>query len=266
MDSVKDSTTCLYRETAISWVLHAIKIVLGYEDVRRDILKEFHPKIRNIEYYRMFDGDPESDRTPGLEKYKEIQEHLMESLNRQPYILFTACNMKDPDTGETHYQSFYMNNKRREIYVIDPAKPKKGYGIYYPEVAILVVRNFAKANGYAFRFLGSTCPAQTSLDDVFCQSWTMYMLLHGLEFGFENPVQMPKLQFDKYNVLLSFYKEILKKIPSTVEDLRTTYYEELLSEENKNIVLSEGTLEDWYTLCSMDPYELVLKMTAQDMA
>ena len=60
MESFEDYATNLYRETAISWTLHAIKIMMGYNDVRNEIIKEFCPCVQNVEISRTFDGDPYS--------------------------------------------------------------------------------------------------------------------------------------------------------------------------------------------------------------
>jgi hypothetical protein len=37
-------------------------------------------------------------------------------------------------------------------------------------------------------------------------------------------------------------------------------------EENIQVVLSDGTMEDWNALFEIDPYALLLQMTAVDMA
>jgi hypothetical protein len=266
MDYIEDYATNLYRETAISWTLHAMKIMMGYEDVRNEIIKEFYPCVQNIEFSRTFDGDPYSDSISKVSKYKEIEQYLISCINKKPYVIFTACNVKDADTDETHYQSFYMDNINHEIYVIDPAKPAKGYGIYYPEVALQVVKPFTESNGYTFRFMPVSCPAQITDEDVFCQSWTLYILMNILQNGIETPVTIPKKQNDKYNALLSFYKEIVTRIPTTIDDIRIIYREELLLEENMQVVLSDGTMEDWNALFEIDPYALLLQMTADDMA
>jgi len=266
MDYIEDYAMNLYRETAISWTLHAMKIMMGYEDVRNEIIKEFCPCVQNIEFSRTFDGDPHSDGISKVSKYKEIEQYLISCINKKPYVIFTACNVKDADTDETHYQSFYMDNINHEIYVIDPAKPAKGYGIYYPEVALQVVKPFAESNGYTFRFMPVSCPAQITDEDVFCQSWTLFILMNILQNGIETPVSIPKKQNDKYNALLSFYKEIVTRIPTTIGDIRIIYREELLLEENMKVVLSDGTMEDWNALFEIDPYSLLLQMTADDMA
>ena len=60
-------------------------------------------------------------------------------------------------------------------------------------------------------------PAQTLTEDVFCQSWTLYILLEVLAAGISNStlemdeilINIPKKQIDKYEILLNFYKQIL---------------------------------------------------------
>ena len=90
--------------------------------------------------------------------------------------------------------------------------------------------------------------------------------MHILENGVDTSVTIPKKQNDKYNALLSFYKEIVTRIPTTMNDIQTIYREELLLEENRKVVLSDGTMEDWNALFDIDPYALLLQMTADDMA
>ena len=75
-------------------------------------------------------------------------------------------------------------------------------------------------------------------EDVFCQSWTLYILLEVLKKGVSNSssnsnsnsslemdeilINIPKKQIDKYEILLKFYKQILV-VESISDKLNKTY-------------------------------------------
>lgn len=252
-------TNNIYRETAISWALHAIKILFGIENVRKTIIKSFHPDVQNIKWSRTFDA---FQQIP-TEKETEILGFCKQIINIQPYVVFTASNIQEhADDKVTHYQSYYVDNDNKHIYVIDPAKPVNGYGIYYPSVTIDVIQPFFVSKGYAFDYITLSNPAQTIEADVFCQSWTLYILLHILQNGIGH-VHIPIKQINKYGVILQFFKDVLTKNPHLSYDLDNIYLEEI--KNNKELILKDGTKKGFNCLLKMDPYHLIMQTQKEDM-
>jgi hypothetical protein len=251
----------IYRDTAISWTLYAMKNMLGLEQVRNKILKHFYPAIKNLAHSKTFDA---------FQPPEALRQYAQDMMTVEPYVVFTATNMAEVDaTGqpvaepETHYQSFYVDNIKKKIYAIDPARAKEKDGIYTPFVARLVLQPLFEVFGYEFSFIEMTHPAQSSTHDVFCQSWTLYILLALLTNGVGlGPVTIPAKQGERYGILLDFYKRILQ-IPTLAQEFITEYQSAL--HENKHVVLADGTEADYMYLQMMDPVILLKEMKKKDM-
>ena len=119
------------KSDAISWTLHAIKIMLGDESIRQEILMHYHPelhrgntktlrKINNGKHHICtFDAfvHPEKDDTSfddAIErKHKMIRNYLSEIVKLDGKVVFTATNIqRDADDCETHFQSFIVDNEK----------------------------------------------------------------------------------------------------------------------------------------------------------
>lgn len=167
---------CYDKSDAISWILHSLKIILGDESIREEILMHYHPelhrgntktlrKINNGKHHiRTFDAfvHPEKDDTSfddAIErKHKMIRNYLSEIVKLDGTVVFTATNIqRDADDCETHFQSFIVDNDNKTVLAIDPAynksvikKNKKNnvleayQGIYYAEVTHNVIKPFFK--------------------------------------------------------------------------------------------------------------------------
>jgi hypothetical protein len=149
-----------YREAAVSWVLHSVKDVLGMEDNRKEVIKRFIPDIPNEDHIRTFDaevkykkgkgktkGDKQQYDTNYESKLKEIRDYCTEIMQLEKYVVFTATNIEEYQEygkdSETHYQTFIVDNIKKVLYVIDPAKKNvRDYGIYIPQDEILVRPKF----------------------------------------------------------------------------------------------------------------------------
>jgi hypothetical protein len=250
---VKDYSNDPYRETANSWALHAMKSMLGIKSVRNKVLKHFYPMIKNLTKAETFDAfDP-------VEKIVKYVEGIM---SVEHYVVFTATNMAElVAVPETHYQTFYVDNINKQVFAVDPARKNGKDGIYTPYVSNDLLRPLFEKHGYAFTFIEMTNPAQSSIRDVFCQSWSLYILLDILQKGVHK-VKIPKQQLERYGVLLKFYKEILQ-IPKLAQTLKKEYVSELKA--NKDVILSDGTELDYKYLLGMDPALLIGQMKKKDM-
>ena len=196
----------------VSWVLHSLKIVIGLEDIRNIILKHFlEPFSVNIQF----------GKTLGLETSKtKLLKYLETTLQKSSpqYVLFTAINR--PDGGETHYQSFVLDRRLKKLWMIDPARSPCGGGIYKPYISTETIAPFFQTHGYDCQFIKTSSPCQTCTDDVFCQSWSLYLQIRFTQSLLSEKKQqilsIPSSQDQRSSILLKFYQSVLqiKKVAS----------------------------------------------------
>jgi hypothetical protein len=272
MDSVKTS-----------WVLHAIKNTLGYEPIRQDILLHYFPtlhrgnitKIRKAGYKNhvvTFDAFIEPGKTRE-DKSEKIKKYLSEIVKMNGVVVFTAANIQqDASDFETHYQTFIVDNDNKQVYAIDPAndirvvktaRSKKilvsGQGIYYAEVAHQTVKPFFEENtDYQFKMVPLSHPAQIIEDDVFCQSWSLYILITLLTnraYLTTAQIYIPESQLDKYDTILGFYKRLVREVPAFSEQLNNEY----IGEVKRCMGCNKKEL------LKVNPEKWLLRMTKEDM-
>jgi hypothetical protein len=246
----------------IGWILDSIKRVLGYEDIRRGIIKVFYPKIANSKYIKTFDAfiDYENGKTEE-DKIDEILDYCDNIIDLKGRVIFTATNIQeDVFDNETHYQMYIVDNENKIVYAIDPArdsKKKSGIGIYHPTISLDTIKPFFMNEGYKFQFIELSNPAQISMDDVFCQSWLLYILFEVLRNGYDM-VNIPDTQIEKYEMLLNFYKDLLQ-LPNKIGEDKLTFSEYLNNEYN------EVMRENNKTIKNVNPSEIMNSMSPEDM-
>ena len=175
-----------YRKEAISWLLHSLKILLGDESIRRYIIIKYNPLLTNQakKCIRTFNAFVQKGKTRN-DKAKIIEDYCDDMSKRKGVVVFTATNIQQNELdNETHFQSYILDNNSKTIYIVDPAydKSKSGHaGIYMAEVSNEVVIPFFKKKHYDTLFIDLNRPAQVSDGDVFCQSWSLYILLELLK-------------------------------------------------------------------------------------
>jgi hypothetical protein len=278
----------LSRPTIASWVLHALKITLGYESIRQLILLHYHPRlhwgnITNLKkigsrdnHVKTFDAFIEPGKTRE-QKIEKIQNFLEKIVEMDGVIVFTASNIqRDINDMETHYQTFIVDNTEKKVYMIDPAndrtvdknapkykKSKKilvsGQGVYYAEVAHHVIKPFfEEKTDYPVELVQLSHPAQIIEDDVFCQSWSLFildLLLTTNYYQTSSVVEIPEKQIDKYGMILGFYKRILTDIPA----MSTIFTEEFINVINTCVDCPQAEL------LKIDPVVFLQSMTKNDM-
>lgn len=277
------------KEDAISWMLHSLKIIIGDESIRQEILLHYHPKLhrgnivslkkigRRKHHVYTFDAfvKPEPTFEEGLEiKKNEIRHYLSEIVKMDGVVVFTATNIQQHEADfETHFQTFIVDNDRKIVYAIDPAydktvsKPNKkkkilaaNQGIYYAEVTHEVIKPFFEENhaDYDFQMTPLSHPAQIAFDDVFCQSWSLYILISVLDKmekdEFIGEIQIPETQIEKYDVILGFYKRIFRDIPELKNYLKPEYVGEITDNYGKKS-----------TLLKAIPDKILMQMSKEDM-
>lgn len=253
------------KHIAYSWVLYAMREMMGMEKIRNEIVNTLFPNIKNAKKMRTFDAFQQYEEPPFDDKAVEILDYCTNILNRKKYVLFTASNIqRDEYDNETHYQCFIVDNKHKKLYIIDPAYKNDGPGIYHPEIAHDIIQPFFQLHGYNTHFVKMTNSAQTDTNDVFCQTWSLYIAIKMLNMKWAKKddviIKIPKSQTAKYNVLLCFYRKILRKIPGINKELNKLY---------RNCVEENYTEINKYTnaesVVQMDATELLFKMTADEI-
>lgn len=252
---------------AISWILYSIKILLGDEGIRRYIILHYFPNLTYSEpkILRTFNafiqkGKTRKDKLIEIEKYLKSIEKLKKDI-----VVFTASNVQRNEYDiETHYQSYIVDNNNKNIYIIDPAfdKTKDNYmGIYYAEITHELIKPFFENKGYNINFVRLSNPAQTSNTDVFCQSWSLLILLQVLQnSSYEANIEyiMPKKEIDRFDIILNFYKKIFTDMPALQENLKVEYTGTINDSSS-----FEESLK--FELLSYNPVDILMNMKKEDM-
>jgi len=268
-------------DLAISWLLHSIKILLGDESIRRYIILNTIPNLKHTltKDIRTFSPFIKKNKTR-QDKYKSIEKYLNYVVKLDSIIVFTATNIQQhEDDNETHFQSFIVDNDNKIVYVVDPAfdKNKEDYiGIYYAEVTHEMIKPYFESKNYSVNFIHLERPAQSTKNDVFCQSWSLLILLELLEnnkYKYKKSdleIKIPKLKLERYKKLLDFYKAIFKTMPELQENLREEY-KGSIRDSNTAFEATATETEDTLTeiqkqeLLEIDAYELLKSMDEYDM-
>ena len=253
--------------------LNTMKIILGDQNSRKNILKllvlghEYKMKtdiykingytlrFLNIIDYMDYEGEYQT-------KYDKQIDFIISAIGKvkekREILIFYGKNLPDPTTPkcpETHYQSFiYMNKK---LLCIDPSLGCNGRRIYADYFTTDLKEKLEKSGlGILFQNNPVTVACQSHNEEVFCQSWSLYLQYHFLlqivssanaaaPSGIEDlsqlkAVDIPDDQSEKNKILYDFYKEIINKKPiitiydktnKSVIDLYKDNFYVLLSDE-----------------------------------
>jgi hypothetical protein len=262
---------------AKKWALRSMRDVMGRKHVRKAILQQFVPDIKNLEYTETFDGYRDSE-DPSLYKNKESQilAYCEKISTIQPYVVFTASNILFDDVDEhgkedtqTHYQCFYVDNANKTLYVFDPARKVDGsQGIYEPQIAKYTVNKFFRKKKYTVFFARLSHPAQMFESDVFCQTWTLYLLIQFFKHDCKKDAVLPVPEnlVDRYAIIIEFYHKILDTIPEVKNELIWTYQEDLKNKDHVDEILADGgtkhTIQD---MLKQNPYRTIKSMNAKHL-
>lgn len=190
-----------------SWILYSLRDVMGNCQLRRDIIDMFHIEkgleMENTERVVTFDGFRDND--------DEIVEYCLGVMITSGRTFFTACNIVDPSTGESHYVTFLVDNYKQKLTVMDPAFSEKGRSIYSQFVASDTIIPLFKQNGYLVSHVNVSEPLQNYSEEVFCQTWSMF-LVDQMICNKGEQIVVPRTQRDKYTLLLGFYRKIFPLI------------------------------------------------------
>lgn len=243
-----------------SWVLFALRKVFGYEDIRNMILKKLVKDKKGIVFGKTFGA--ENTETQIKTYLKKIVK-----TTKQKYLLFTASNQAFE--GETHYQTFVVDYDKKTLWAIDPASKMGKEGIYAAYVATDTIMPFFKEKGWDARFVQLKNACQTTTDDIFCQTWSLWLqskFIHLLLEGEKSlVVSVPKALSTRYKDLLTFYQQSLE-IPAVCKELKATYQETIktspelvegLTKKSKAVMIQD--------YLSFDPCQQVQQMNPLDL-
>lgn len=230
--------------TTVSWVLYALRAVLGYEHVRTAVLKRYVGHLPDVTIGRTF---------AGVYRYRDLTGYIRAQLQTPGRVLMTASNTgRHVNTStETHYQTFIINTRTRVVTAIDPARRPRGRGIYRSIITEDVVAPVATEAGFSVAWLETTNTCQVNKDDVFCQSWSLLLLIVAM-LDPDLVVLVPRAQVDKYADLLSFYKDIME-LSTVCDELRQEYTEAIAHHPDRT------------SLACIDPCRVVRTMAPTDI-
>jgi hypothetical protein len=194
---------------------------MGVDEVRNDILRYY---LQSLKQYPIEYGPTFSIGTPKEKLYKYLNTVIKSIKDEDNKIMLFTCNnsygsySKTKKIIETHYQTFIIQPKQKRITMIDPSRRRTQIGIYHPYAAMVVYFYImSRINDCKFYWLNLTDPCQVDFstssvnDDVFCQTWSLYLQKEALLTN-KNVIVIPYKITDKYEILLKFYKDILKNI------------------------------------------------------
>ena len=247
------------REIAVSWVLYSIREAIGLEIVRNAVLKsKLDGKFKNQVYY----GKTFTQGNTFDDIYQLVYDFRKSG---KRYLIFTSNGeivqnrkkRKRSEFVESHYVSFII--RENTVTIIDPSRNNGKIGIYNPYIG-LCLESFFKREGYMVEWLEMTSPCQVSHHDVFCQSWTLYLIYKRMKVSamgqkvsaMGQKVYIPKNQNEKYEKILRFFKRLLHYNIFKTE-LRALYLENIKTHDNYKL------------LKTYDPCRLLLEMMTKDM-
>lgn len=251
-----------------SWVLIHLRETMGSSFVRHAILRKALGSLEGVTFGKDL-------LTPV--NWNSADKVLTQTLTNTGIVLFTASNLPDATTGETHFQTFLVNPSAKYVLMIDPArKPTGAEGIYSAFASTESIRPFYESKGFRVDWVLTTFPCQTKEEDVFCQSWSLYLLIETFKNQLKpeknrvNKLPIPRSQKEKYAVLLEFFKECIQ-IQEVCSQLqkewtaftkKTSAWDESLFEGLKT-VKEKKELKSYYA--SIDPCDFIQKMTVELM-
>jgi hypothetical protein len=249
------------KNIAISWVLYASRETVGLTNVRNTILQNKINKLNNtnfnplqIEYGKTF--------TKG-NTFNEIYEMIYNFQSSDKRFLIFTSNGEivknkskrtkfSDDEIESHYISFILDKNNMKVIMIDPSRNNGKMGIYDPYIGICLKPFFEKL-GYIVNWLEMTSPCQINYHDVFCQTWTMYLIYKWFKyFEQEQKIHIPRKQNKKYSTLLNFYKKLLNH-SLFCKELEISYKNSIENHINFQI------------LNNYDPSQVIRGMNSEDM-
>jgi hypothetical protein len=236
---------------------------MGDPDVRNAILQHDLGTPRGVEFGQTFEY---GFTLKQLEKYLET---VVTKTGLQ-YLLFTAQNLPDKESRETHYQTYIVDYRDKKVWAIDPARTPKGKGIYFAYISIDVILPFFEERGWTTAFAPTSVACQKGKRDVFCQSWSLYLQIEFMKMllstGTVQELSIPGRKEERFPLLLAFFQKALSIKP--VCDQVTLSYQHLIR-THRDLVRGLESAQQKKAIrqsyLALDPCQLLLEMTIQDL-
>lgn len=253
-------------ENVGGWLLLALREAMGDPGVRNAILQKHMGTTvkRVVEFGRTFEA---GFTLKQLESYLTT---IVAPKKKVRYLLFTAQNLPDKRSGETHYQTFILDYPQKSLWVMDPARTPTGKGIYRPFIALDVVIPFFKEREWTTEFAPTSSACQKGVRDVFCQSWSLFLQIEFLkmllEEGSVHTLDIPSKKEERYLLLVQFLQKALA-IPKVCDQVSASYTH--LIQSHPNLVQGASTQQQKKrirdTYLAVSPCLLLSRMTVHDL-
>lgn len=198
-----------------TWIIYSLRNVLNNPDLRNKILKKNVSNSHIDEKEIVYDTEPGKITHTGDYEDEELYTYLFSNIfkNDNKIHAFTLANKADESSGETHFQTFIVDNEKKIIYGIDPARTNRGPGIYDAIAGDYLKEQIEKKlTQYKFQWAVPNRACQRSSKDVFCQSWSLLLQMDFLKNNLAYRIELKPKQKELYSILIEFYKENYKLI------------------------------------------------------
>jgi hypothetical protein len=243
--------------TLAGWLSFAMRKTMNDEEVRNEVLKDYILNMENITIGKTF---TDLYNTKQIDRY--IFPYLDNIIKLNGKVLFSASNLVDSQYGETHFQTYILDNDNKILHMLDPAmKPTGEMGIYHPFITLEEIAPYIKKKGYKTRWVIPTNTCQVNDRDVFCQTWSLWLLINSIIDPYQkSPV--PKSEKERYILLLKFLQSTLL-IDNVCKKFRKIFNKEIdIFRNDKDYPIYE---EDYVNFKKIDPCVEFLKLKGTDL-
>ena len=283
------------------WVFIGIKDFINNPATREVILKS-QIAGDNIEYRNCILESNEENENMNKKERLQILDQFVEQINIIPknkIILATATNF--PEGGETHFQTFIIDQKNRIAYAIDPSREDDGESLYEP---IMVTDLKQKLKKYGYTTVWAPTPTtgacqryvsekimgeERRYKDVYCQSWSLLSqidyankYLAGKPLTKKYAMQLPADDESRWMYLLDFLKsvsklycdEFIKSYKRTLKNYKDDYMQQIKDIKRKKrktkkdleeINELEEYIEGSENAMKYDPCKIMQSMNIDDL-
>ena len=266
------------RAELASWVINSIRNTLGEADIRNDVISKHVELPTNVVLGEtlVLLYKERGSKTKQVSDYKAKVTKYINKITAPKeagkIYLFTVANPPEGEGApETHYQTIILNNAEKKVYYIDPAHTEKGEeGIYAPYAVNNLIHPNLHAKGYTAQWLPVTHAAQTTEKDVFCQTWSLYLLIQGVQLTGEEKVVIPSRVKERYQLLINFWTSIAEKSPLFCKILTEDFQFRVENEikqtlEESNTVNAENIPGILAHYMAVNPCEFIQTLTVKDV-
>jgi hypothetical protein len=266
------------RAEVASWVINSIRNTLGEQDIRNDVISKLVELPANVvlgeTLVLLYKETGSKDKQVSNYKAKVTKyiNKITAPKEADKIYLFTVANPPEgEDAPETHYQTIILNNVEKKVYYIDPAHTEKGEeGIYAPHAVNNLIHPNLHAKGYSEEWLPVTHAAQTTEKDVFCQTWSLYLLVQGVQLLPGQKITIPSRVKNRYQVLINFWKGIAATSEAFCEVLLSDFHHRVQNEikailEESNNVNAANIPAILAHYMAVNPCEFIKTLTVKDI-